>query len=152
MKTAQTWRFSMKEMQILPAPRHRGQLKKPTWIIVLVSLVSLFLICAYIYPHHNSAACYVFSSNGCKGFSHWLPPAPAREFTDDEIASRVVIRDILSTPPLESKNPKIAFLFLTPGALPFEKLWDKFLHVRQFFPNGNTCITCMLICIIISIF
>ncbi|XP_057466898.1 glycosyltransferase BC10-like [Actinidia eriantha] len=131
MKTAQTWRFSMKEMQILPAPRHRGQLKKPTWIIVLVSLVSLFLICAYIYPRHNSAACYVFSSNGCKGFSHWLPPAPAREFTDDEIASRVVIRDILSTPPLESKNPKIAFLFLTPGALPFEKLWDKFLHGHE---------------------
>ncbi|XP_057485955.1 glycosyltransferase BC10-like isoform X2 [Actinidia eriantha] len=131
MKTAQTWRFSMKEMQILPAPRHRGQLKKPTWIIVLVSLVSLFLICAYIYPPHNSAACYVFSSNGCKGFSHWLPPAPAREFTDDEIASRVVIRDILSAPPLESKNPKIAFLFLTPGALPFEKLWDKFFHGHE---------------------
>ncbi|PSR85261.1 Mediator of RNA polymerase II transcription subunit like, partial [Actinidia chinensis var. chinensis] len=131
MKTAQTWRFSMKEMQILPAPRHRGQLKKPTWIIVLVSLVSLFLICAYIYPPHNSAACYVFSSNGCKGFSHWLPPAPVREFTDDEIASRVVIRDILSAPPLESKNPKIAFLFLTPGALPFEKLWDKFFHGHE---------------------
>ncbi|GFS37405.1 core-2/I-branching beta-1,6-N-acetylglucosaminyltransferase family protein [Actinidia rufa] len=120
----------MKEMQILPAPRHRGQLKKPTWIIVLVSLVSLFLICAYIYPPHNSAACYVFSSNGCKGFSHWLPPAPAREFTDDEIASRVVIRDILSAP-LESKNPKIAFLFLTAGALPFEKLWDKFFHLMM---------------------
>ncbi|XP_057459539.1 glycosyltransferase BC10-like [Actinidia eriantha] len=131
MKAVQRWRLSMKDMQILPVPRHRSQLKKPTWILVLVSLVSLFLICAYIYPPHNSAACYVFSSKGCDSFSHWLPPTPAREFTDDEIASRVVIKDILSAPPTQSKNPKIAFLFLTPGALPFERLWDKFFHGHE---------------------
>ncbi|PSS20755.1 Xylosyltransferase [Actinidia chinensis var. chinensis] len=131
MKAVQRWHLSMKDMQILPVPRHRSHLKKPTWILVLVSLVSLFLICAYIYPPHNSAACYVLSSKGCNGFSHWLPPTPAREFTDDEIASHVVIRDILSAPPTQSKNPKIAFLFLTPGALPFERLWDKFFHGHE---------------------
>ncbi|KAI8019788.1 hypothetical protein LOK49_LG04G02990 [Camellia lanceoleosa] len=115
MKTAQAWRLRMKDMQILPAPRHRAHLKKPIWIIVLVSLVCVFLICSYIYPPHNSAACYVFPSNGCNGFSQWMPPPPSREFTDDEIASRVVIRDILNMPPIQSKNPKIAFVYLTPG-------------------------------------
>lgn len=129
MKSAQAWRLGMKEMQILPAPRQRTHLKKPTWIIVLVSLVSIFLVCAYVYPPQNSAACYVFSTHGCKGISNWLPPAPARVFTDDEIAARVVIRDILTAPQHVYGTAKIAFLFLTPGALPFEKLWDKFFQV-----------------------
>lgn len=129
MKSAQAWRLGMKDTQILPAPRQRSHLKKPTWIIVLVSLVSMFLVCAYVYPPQNSAACYVFSSHGCKVISNWLPPAPARGLTDDEIASRVVIKDVLNTPRIVSRNPKIAFLFLTPGALPFEKLWDKFFQV-----------------------
>ncbi|KAL0426668.1 UNVERIFIED_CONTAM: Glycosyltransferase BC10 [Sesamum latifolium] len=129
MKSAQAWRLGMKDMPMLPGPRHRGHLKKPTWIIILVSLVSLFLVCAYVYPPQNSAACYVFSSRGCKALQGWLPPAPVRELTDDEIASRVVIRDILNMNQSIPKNPKIAFLFLTPGALPFEKLWDKFFQV-----------------------
>nr|GMC64979.1 glycosyltransferase BC10-like [Ipomoea batatas] len=129
MKTNQAWRLGMKDMQILPASRQRAQLRKPTWIIVLVSLVSLFLICAYMYPPRNSAACYVFSTHGCD--SEWLPPTPARELSDREIASRVVISDILNTPPVLSKNPKIAFLFLTPGALPFEKLWDQFFQGHE---------------------
>ncbi|CAA0818733.1 Core-2/I-branching beta-1-6-N-acetylglucosaminyltransferase family protein [Striga hermonthica] len=88
-------------------------------------------LCGYVYPPYNSAACYVFSSNGCKAIQNWLPPAPARELTDDEIASRVVIRDILTTPPVISTQPKIAFLFLTPGALPFERLWDKFFQGHE---------------------
>ncbi|XAR63735.1 hypothetical protein NMG60_11023778 [Bertholletia excelsa] len=121
----------MKDMQIFPMPRHRAHLKKPTWIIVLVSMVAMFLICAYIYPPQNSAACYLLSSSGCNSFSNWLPPAPAREFTDNEIASRVVTQDILRTPPLQTKNSKIAFLFLTPGSLPFEKLWDMFFHGHE---------------------
>lgn len=130
MKSAKLWHLNMKDMH----RNHRSHAKKPTWIIVLVSLVSLFLICAFIYPPHNSSACYVFSSNGCNGFSHWLPPAPTREFTDEEIAARVVMNDILNTP-FQSKTPKIAFLFLIPGALPFEKLWDMFFHVRYFFSS-----------------
>lgn len=131
MKTAQAWRIGMKDMQILPAPRQRAPLKKPTWIIILVSLVSMFLVCAYVYPPRNSAACYIFSSSSCKSLSNWLPPAPIREYTDDEIASRVVIRNILDTPPMVSKNPKIAFMFLSPGSLPFEKLWDKFFQGHE---------------------
>ncbi|XP_075512916.1 glycosyltransferase BC10-like isoform X1 [Primulina tabacum] len=121
----------MKDVQILPWPRQHGHLKKPTWIIILVSLVSLFLVCTYVYPPHSSSACYVFSSHGCKALQSWLPPMAARELTDEEIASRVVIRDILNMASNTSTNPKISFLFLTPGALPFEKLWDKFFQGNE---------------------
>lgn len=133
MKTAKGWRLGMGDMAILPGSRHRPPLKRPVWIIVLVSLVCVFLICAYVYPLQSSAACYVFSSKGCKALSDWLPPAPAREYTDEEIASHVVIRDILNGPPSQSTNPKIAFMFLSTGSLPFERLWDKFFHVRFLF-------------------
>lgn len=60
----------------------------------------------------------------------WLPPVRTRVYSDDELAARVVIRDILSAPAVESKNPKIAFMFLTAGSLPFEKLWEKFFQVQ----------------------
>ncbi|KAK9097732.1 hypothetical protein Syun_024777 [Stephania yunnanensis] len=130
MKTHPSWRLAILDM-IMPAPRHRPPLKRPMWIIVLVSMVSLMLIGAYVYPPRSYAACYIFSSDGCKSISNWLPPAPAREFTDDEIAARVVIRDILQRPPLHSKNPKIAFMFLTPGTLPFERLWDRFFQGHE---------------------
>ncbi|KAF2309691.1 hypothetical protein GH714_004601 [Hevea brasiliensis] len=78
----------MSDMQILPGARHRPPLKRPIWIIVLVSMVSLFLVCAYVYPPQSSAACYVFSSRGCKALTDWLPPAPERQYTDGEIASQ----------------------------------------------------------------
>ncbi|KAJ1378225.1 Glycosyl transferase, family 14, partial [Sesbania bispinosa] len=121
----------MGDVHILPGSRHRPPMKKPMWIIVLALFVCVFLICAYIYPPKSSTACYVFSSKGCKAIADWLPPVPAREYTDDEIASHAVIRDILNTPPALSKNPKIAFMFLTPGSLPFEKLWDKFFQGHE---------------------
>lgn len=131
MKTAQTWHLDMGDMQILPGARHRPPLKRPIWIIVLVSMVSLFLVCAYVYPPQSSAACYV-SSSGCKVLTHWLPPAPAKDYTDGEIASQIVVREILNAAYVPSKNAKIAFMFLSPGSLPFEKLWEKFFHVSPY--------------------
>ncbi|XP_028751352.1 glycosyltransferase BC10-like isoform X1 [Neltuma alba] len=130
MKTAKVWRLRMSEMQMLSGSRHRPPLKKPLWIIVLVLFVCLFLICAYIYPPSSSSACYVFSSKGCKVIAEWLPP-PEREHTDEEIASRVVIHDILNAPHVLPKSPKVAFMFLTPGSLPFEKLWDRFFQGHE---------------------
>lgn len=132
MKGDQAWRLgSMGDMQILPGSRHRSPSKRPVWIIFSVSLVSLFLGCAYIYPPHGNAACYIFSSSGCKTLTNWLPPAPAKELTDEEIVSQVVFREILNTPPVQSENSKIAFMFLTPRSLPFEKLWDMFFHGHE---------------------
>lgn len=127
MKAAQAWRIGMKDTQILPLPRHRARLKKPTWIIILVVFVCVFLIFAYIYPLQNSGACYIIMSSSCNTFSSWLPP-PARELSDAEIASRVFIKNILNTPSIESNNPKIAFMFLSVGSLPFKKLWHKFFQ------------------------
>lgn len=131
MKTAKDLRLGMGDLQIFPGSRHRPPMKKPMWIIVLVLFVCVFLICAYIYPPKSSSACYIFSSGSCRSISDWLPPAPARQYTDEEIASHAVVRDILKTPTVLSKNPKIAFMFLSPGSLPFERLWDKFFQVRN---------------------
>jgi len=114
-------------MTAMPPLRHRGAAKKPMWIIVLLSLVCVALMGAYVYPPRRYSACYFFASSVCTPFKDWLP-AVARERTDEEIVSSVVIRDLLSMPMAVSKNPKIAFMFLTPGTLPFEKLWEKFLQ------------------------
>ena len=119
-------------MQSLPGARHHRvplTTRKPVWIMAVVSLITMFVIGGYVFPHHRRAACYMFSSKGCKGLTDWLPPSP-RELSDDEIAARVVIREILSSPRVIKKTSKIAFMFLTPGTLPFEKLWDLFFEVK----------------------
>lgn len=141
MKATQVWRPGMGDVQIWPGPRHRPPLKRPMWIIVLVSMVSLFLVCAYMYPPQSSSACYVFSSRGCQVLTDWLPPAPAREYTDEELASRIVVREILNTASTPARKAKIAFMFLTPGSLPFERLWDKFFSVR--IHSGFTLHICL---------
>lgn len=128
MKPSDAWRLSM---QFLPVHRHRPASKRPVWIIVLVCLVTFFLICGYVYPPHNASACYVFSSRGCKALTDWLPPTSRREYTDEEMASQAVIEEILRTPLPPTKTPKIAFMFLTPGKLPFEMLWDKFFDGHE---------------------
>ncbi|XXG64404.1 hypothetical protein AAC387_Pa05g2367 [Persea americana] len=125
MKIPQVWWLSIGDVRIMPAPRHRPPSKRPLWIIILVSLVCASLIGTYVFPPRRYAACYLFASSVCSPFKQWIPPTFERLLTDDELASRVVIRDILKTP-LRSKNPKIAFMFLTPGSLPFENLWEKF--------------------------
>ncbi|KAK9059545.1 hypothetical protein SSX86_020249 [Deinandra increscens subsp. villosa] len=131
MKLSKAWRLGVKDVEpMLPPPRHRGQSKKPTWIIVLVSLVCMFLVVSYIYPPQTSGACNIFSASRCQTFSSWLPTF-IRELSDEEIASHIVIKNILNTPPIESKNPKIAFMFLCVRSLPFEKLWDKFLQGHE---------------------
>ncbi|GAB2215722.1 hypothetical protein Droror1_Dr00020118 [Drosera rotundifolia] len=120
----------LKESQIMSALCQHPLLRRPVWIIVLVSIVCIFLIAAYVYPLRHSviAACDFFASGVCKMYVD-IPSTP-RPMTDDEIYSRVVIKDILKTP-MHSKNPKIAFLFLTPGSLPFEKLWHRFFQGNE---------------------
>ncbi|KAI3865808.1 hypothetical protein MKX03_015900 [Papaver bracteatum] len=135
MKTSQyLWqRPGISDLQHnMPPPRHRQPVKGPVWIIALVSFISFLLIGAYIVPPRRYSFCYFFSEVGCKSISEWLPaPTPIRVYSDAEIAARAVIRDILQTPPIQTKTPKIAFMFLTPGTLPFEKLWDKFFDGHE---------------------
>ena len=108
----------------------RLNLKRLAGIIVMVSLVSIFLNASSVYLP-STVACSFFSSSGCATFKQY-PYVPSRKLTDDEIAARVVLKEILKTPSVQSKTPKIAFMFLTPGSLPFEKLWDKFFSVRLY--------------------
>ncbi|XP_015885359.3 glycosyltransferase BC10 isoform X1 [Ziziphus jujuba] len=130
MKKARAWRLGMKDFLVMPGPRQRPQLRRPVWIILLVSFVSIFLIGVYVYPASSSASCFLFSSKGCRAFRR-PPLLPSRPLTDDEIASEVVIKEILKSHPVQTKTPKIAFMFLTPGSLPFEKLWEKFFHGHE---------------------
>ncbi|CAG7887664.1 glycosyltransferase BC10 [Brassica rapa] len=104
-------------------PRHHTSLKKPLWVVLTVSVISMLLISTHMFPRQGKRS----SSDA---FSAWLP-AHVRKHTDEEIAARAVVRDILKTPPSITENSKIAFLFLTPGTLPFEKLWDEFLKGHE---------------------
>lgn len=138
MKKPQAWWLGIGKMPFMPAmPRHRGHTRRPTWILILVALVCASLIVAYLFPPGHTSACYFFSSSTCSPFNDWLPMRAARVLSDEELAARVVIRDILRLPSTPSNNPKIAFMFLTPGSLPFEKLWEKFFLVN--------CLTCSFI-------
>ncbi|GJN39029.1 hypothetical protein PR202_gb28122 [Eleusine coracana subsp. coracana] len=116
-------------MTVMAPQRHRAAAKKPLWIIMLLSMVCFVLIGAYVYPPRRYSQCYLFGSSVCTPFKDWLPTMGRRERTDEEVISSVVLRDILAMPVPVSKNPKIALMFLTPGSLPFEKLWEKFLEV-----------------------
>jgi hypothetical protein len=118
-------------MTVMVPQRHRAAAKKPMWIIMLLSMVCFILIGAYVYPPHHYSQCYLLGSSSsiCTPFKDWLPTMGWRERSDEEVISSVVIRDILAMPMPVSKNPKIALMFLTPGSLPFEKLWEKFLEV-----------------------
>lgn len=130
MKVSRVWQRGSKDMTAMPHPRHRTA-KKPMWIIVLLSIVCVSLIGAYVYPPRRYSTCYFFASSVCTPFKDWLPAVTRREPTDQEIFSSVVIRDLLTMPMPVSKTPKIAFMFLTPGSLPFEKLWEKFLQGHE---------------------
>lgn len=110
--------------------RHRPHVKGPKWIVILVCMVSIFLLTVYTYPPTTPASCNLLSSGGCA--VEEIPAIPVKELTDEETAAHVVIREILHTPTIQSKNPKIAFMFLTPGPLPFERLWDMFFQVSSF--------------------
>ncbi|URD96449.1 Core-2/I-Branching enzyme [Musa troglodytarum] len=125
MKIPQAWQFGNGNVQIIPVQCRRPRSRRPHWIIILICLVCVSSIGAYVYPPHRYSACYFFASSICSPLKDLMPPT-ARVLTDDEFASNVLIKNILAMPSVELKNSKIAFMFLTPGSLPFERLWEKF--------------------------
>ncbi|CAN8273340.1 unnamed protein product [Cochlearia groenlandica] len=110
--------------------RHRPPFKGPRWIITLVILVTVVIITALIYQPRNSVACYMFSGPGCSLYQQFLY-VPSRELSDTEAAAQVVTDELMNIPDSKSVNPKIAFMFLTPGTLPFEPLWEMFLRGHE---------------------
>ncbi|XP_054799333.1 glycosyltransferase BC10-like isoform X2 [Prosopis cineraria] len=107
--------------------RKRSNIKRPIWTILLVSVASIFLTVAYFYLPRSSASCFLFDSEACGAYEG----VATRELTDAETESKVVVKELLKTRPVHTKNPKIAFLFLTPGTLPFEKLWHAFFQGHE---------------------
>ncbi|CAL5030166.1 unnamed protein product [Urochloa decumbens] len=119
MKLHQVWQFS--DMKAVSLPRLRTSPKRHAWILVIASFIAIVIVWAYLYPPPRYTS----------PIRDWLPAEPARELTDEERASRVVFRQILTTPIVRSKSSKIAFMFLTPGTLPFERLWEKFFEGHE---------------------
>ncbi|KAJ4913191.1 hypothetical protein Rs2_07812 [Raphanus sativus] len=111
------------QQKTIQGPRHHTSLKKPLWLVLTVSVISMLLISTHMFPPQGKRS----SSHT---LSSWLP-VHVRKHTDEEVAARAVVREILKTPPFITPNSKIAFLFLTPGTLPFEKLWDEFFKGHE---------------------
>ncbi|KAK7311838.1 hypothetical protein RJT34_10226 [Clitoria ternatea] len=105
--------------------------KRPTWILASVSVVCLFMIGAYVNPSIRTRTCYLFNSRGCLTYDLHTETYFSRKLSDEEIESRIVIKEFLKFLPLQTNNPKVAFLFLTPGSLPFEKLWHVFFKGHE---------------------
>jgi hypothetical protein len=125
------WKLGFGDMKGVTVPRTRASPRRRIWISVVVIFIAITVLWAYLYPPQD----YTYPVRD------WFPSEPTRELTDAETAARVVFRQILSTPPFISRNPKIAFMFLTPGKLPFEKLWELFFKVSSVtFPCVYSCI------------
>jgi len=109
-------------------------LRSPALVITLASVVCfVMIITAYIYTtptRTGSDKCNFYSSEGCRT-RDLFPNDFSRELTDQEIESRVVVKDLLNFVPPQTNTPKVAFLFMTPGTLPFERLWHLFFQVRH---------------------
>ncbi|KAJ7544508.1 hypothetical protein O6H91_09G081300 [Diphasiastrum complanatum] len=106
--------------------------RRACWAFGLLFLMLLSVLGALIALHYTPRhvdPCEVFGSNLClPSESPPPPPPPKRQYTDGQIAAFALAKDLLSNPFHLSKSPKakIAFMFLTPGPLPFEKMWEHF--------------------------
>jgi hypothetical protein len=65
---------------------------------------------------------------GFKAFVH--PPTLAHSMTDDELFWRATLVPTADEFPFQ-RVPKVAFLFMTRGPLPFAPLWEKFFRGHQ---------------------
>ncbi|ESR66523.1 hypothetical protein CICLE_v10010539mg, partial [Citrus x clementina] len=105
----------------------------------------------FFHTQKYNSGCYIFfTSSGCRSaFSEAAAPVIMRE--NKQMAYRLVIKE--TSNPVQSKNPKIASMFLTQGSLPFELLWDKFsifsvyvhalrdkpVHLSRYFIDRDIC-------------
>jgi hypothetical protein len=129
MKWYQVLKSGFSDMKGVTVPRTRASPRRRIWISVVVIFITITILWAYLYPPQD----YTYPVRD------WFPSEPTRELTDAETAARVVFRQILSTPPFISRNPKIAFMFMTPGQLPIEKLWELFFKVSCGTFPYDTC-------------
>ncbi|KAH9292750.1 hypothetical protein KI387_042064, partial [Taxus chinensis] len=99
------------------------------WVGALVGMVCLSILGAYIYSPTflKVKVCPAFCGGGPVPLLRPPPPPPPPTIMSDrEMAARIVAQDILKIPLNLTKMQKIAFMFLTPGPLPFDMLWEEF--------------------------
>lgn len=118
-----------KIMQPTVPPRSRGA-KRRLWIVGLVSMVFLSVLAACIYPPTLLRVCPLFCGTGVPQLQ-MLPPPPPRILSDQELSTRVFVRDIVSMPVNLTVTAKIAFMFLTRGPLPLVELWEEFFRGHE---------------------
>lgn len=113
----------------------RQRRRKPQRWYLLLGLLGVLCVSALGYTSTNISKsarnmnpCDLFGGKVCPD-SMFSQAPPARPLSDDELATRVLVQEILSEPPKSAVKAKIAFMFLTAGPLPFERLWEKFFEV-----------------------
>lgn len=119
----------------------RQRRRKPRrWILLLGLMMIVAMISALAFAFTSKVSlrksakslnmnpCDLFGGKVCPDALFSQTP-PARPLTDEELASKVLAQDVLYKRPRRYSKPKIAFLFLTAGALPFEQVWEKFFEV-----------------------
>lgn len=106
------------------------------WLATLISLVSLSLIGGAFWYFKVASPCFFLSKKSCGPLFKMqqggvAPTPPARVKTDEELASFAVSRDILSQMRARATHPKLAFMFLTRGPLPQERIWERFFQGHE---------------------
>lgn len=107
------------------------------WNILFVCLICLLVIGCCVLPSRRFITqWYLFSSKtitrpSFQSFGAGRQFYPTRQLTDEELNSRAIVNGILAMPYVRTPISKIAFMFMTPGSLPLEKLWEKFFLVRK---------------------
>ncbi|KAH9314633.1 hypothetical protein KI387_023260, partial [Taxus chinensis] len=130
------WEMKAQEQQkkgMVGTPRSRAGARRPLWVGALVGMVCLSILGAYIYSPTflKVKVCPAFCGGGPVPLLRPPPPPPPPTIMSDrEMAARIVAQDILKMPLNLTKMRKIAFMFLTPGPLPFDMLWEEFFKVR----------------------
>lgn len=120
------------------------------WMLLLgalgiLSLSALLLTSTNIRAPVYMNPCDLFGGKVCIDSLFQPPTPPPRALTDEELAMRVLAKDLLLDRTTPSKQkPKIAFMFLTAGPLPFEALWEKFFEVS--FAQHSACCACRCVC------
>ncbi|XP_002967705.2 uncharacterized protein LOC9631057 [Selaginella moellendorffii] len=118
------------------------KLSKRRWLawtlglLLLVSLSTLGGIIAYHYTPTHITPCEVLGTDLCR-IALLAPPAPPPprpwlNKSDTEIAEFALAVDLKHQSFRAQSGPsKVAFLFLTAGALPFELLWERFFKGNE---------------------
>ncbi|KAI5056240.1 hypothetical protein GOP47_0028058 [Adiantum capillus-veneris] len=114
----------------------KASTRRALWLGILILLILISLIGGTLWSFRAASSCFLLSEKLCEPLltiqrAEIAPAPPARPKTDEEIASLALSRDILSQPRMHPTSPKLAFMFLTRGPLPHERIWERFFRGHE---------------------